>query len=82
MDQLVLQARPFCTGLHMAWALNTESDNDLYQKVLACETRDQYVVAICKGDETVGHVPKYISMFYSLFIVGLCIVKFWEDGDI
>ena len=60
----------------------TESDNDLHQKVLACETRDRYAVAICKRDEIVGHVPKYISTLYSLFTVGLSIAKFWENGDI
>ena len=30
--------------------------------------RDRYAVAVCKGDEIVGHVPRYISTLCSLFI--------------
>ena len=30
--------------------------------------RDRYAIAVCKGAEIVGHVPRYISTLCSLFI--------------
>ena len=45
--------------------------------------KDHYAVALCKGDEMVGHVLRYISTLCTMYEVQCnCALQFWEGGSI